>query len=237
MFSAYLAYAPLNERRSPHDHLMVRQLIAATARTVLSEPRGEDAGPLRSRLLVSAHPAVLAITAAVATDFAAFAEPEGEERHLAPLAAVLDGTEAEVKRGLSDGLPDHDPWMHPGRIDAPLPLREALALHDPSVLIVAGDPWRFADTTMGGILDWLRQRRPRVIFFRTFIAGAGEFDPDTGAEMVDAEAIVAARLEATREETMAPFDAALGEGEEIDLEPFFPFGTAIEHAIWGRGRD
>ena len=237
MLSVYLAYAPLDEERPPHDHLMVRQLIAAAARAVLSQPRGDDAGPLHSRLLVSAHPAVLAVTAAVAADYAAFAEPEGEERHLAPLVATLDGTEAKATFELPDSSPEYDAWMHPARTEAPLPLREAMSRHDPSVIIIAGNPRGFVETTMGSIEGWLRERKPRMIYFRRFFTGPSDFFPDTGAEVVDAEAIVAERFAAIPEETIAPFDAALAEGEEIDLEPFFPFGTAIEHAIWGQGRD
>ncbi len=233
MFTTYLFYEPLDDKLSSHAHLMQRQAIAATVRAVLSEPREKGEGAMTTRLLVSAHPAVLSIATAIAADFSAFSEPEGEERHQPPLAAILDGTEKGAQLKGYDGPPSFEPWIHPARIAPPLSLQDALWKYTPSVFIITGDPRRFFTYTMREMGGWFAENRPKVIFFRKFMRKMPDFIPDTGATLIDAEEVLKERLEFSRSESISPFEAAFEKGEELDLEPFFPYGTAIEHAIWG----
>jgi hypothetical protein len=234
VFTAYLAYAPLAPDRSAHAHLMLRQLAAAAVRAVLSDPHAEGRGPVTARLLVSAHPAMLSVASQVAKDFASFAEPEGGERPPPPLSAVLDGTEMSTRilEGGSEETASMAHWMHPGRIDGPLPIEQSLEIHDPSAVIVAGNIESFAPRWHERMRGWARERNPLVIHFPMFSRRPYRPAPGMDAHLVDAEALMAERMRARGADAASPWESSVAEGEEIDIEPFFPFGAAVEHAIW-----
>lgn len=236
MSVTYLAYVPFDHVGSPHEHLMQRQLIVATARAVLSQPREKGSVPLETQLMVSADPVVLSLTSAVAADFAAFAEPEGETRHRPPVIAVQDQPKRDAKYRGAEDQPDMEAWMHPGRFDERLASQEeALWEYRPSDIVVAGDPTRFISGALQIADRWFAEFRPKVVYFPEFTFDEAELEPfsASGARLVNAEAAIRVPLDDELVETTSPFDTAFAEGESLDLEPFLSFGTAVEHAIWG----
>lgn len=236
MSVTYLAYVPFDQEVHPFAHLMQRQLIVATARAVLSQPREKGSGPLGTQLMVSEDPVVLSLTSAVAADFTAFAEPEGETRHRPPVIAVQDQPKKDAKYRGAEDQPDMETWMHPGRFDEKLASQEeALREFSPSDIVVAGDPTRFMAAALQIADRWFAEFRPKLVYFPKFTLDEAELDPlsASGARLVNAEAVLRVPLDDELVETTSPFDTAFAEGESLDLEPFLSFGTAVEHAIWG----
>lgn len=235
MSVTYLAYVPFDHEVDPHAHLMQRQLIVATARAVLSQPREEGSGPLGKQLMVSADPVVLSLTSAVAADFTAFTEPEGETRHRPPMIAVQDQPKKEERYRGAEDQPDMGAWMHRGRVEKLANLEEALWDFRPSDIVVAGDPTRFMAGALQVASSWFAEFRPKVVYFPKFTLEGAELDrfSDTGMRPINAEAALRVPFDDDRVGADSPFDTAFAEGESLDLEPFLSFGTAVEHAIWG----
>lgn len=234
MFTTYLAYSPLTSRHSAHLHLMLRQLVGATARAVLFDKDGKDGSERTTRLMISAHPAMLAIAAHVARDFAAFVEPEGEKRPVPPVVAVSDGEEEKQGWGTEgrEGAAYIDFWLHPAHIEGPVPLEEALRILLPKVCVVAGDADIFAERWLGRATRGAELPFRKLVVFPMFSSRKLSFARELGVPVTDAETLLKARLE--RGEVSGPsfWDRTLAEGEDIKLEPFVAFGAAIEHAIW-----
>jgi hypothetical protein len=225
-----LVYDVIERESSSWIHLLQQQAIYDSARAVLASHG--DRGPQLSEhtLIAPAHVDVLPILAITARDYAEFTEPEGERRpSRIPITLYADPSWnfAGTSRLLMATL------LHPSWFEVPVSLREIVQRYAPEICIAAGDP-----TSIAKRLWDLDHRFRQALIFESLMRDGDEM-PEMPGRLVRVERVIKDRAEqhisklgdqAARNDV---WNSMIRHRELIDLEPFFPFGLAIELAIRG----
>jgi hypothetical protein len=206
--------------------LLQHQAIVAVARAVLTHGTSVEPELSNDELFAPLNLDILPLLALVASDFADFAEPEATTRPRTPIRLYRDSS-FEDGAGDVDGLRHllHPAWFETLDLDLP----GIIGKYHPKTCIIAGDPAQIAKRDGDLLASFNRIVHFRHLATRFEVSGAPL--PGTAITADDQmDAAIAAGMKGIDGEP-APrsmWDTMLREGEAPQLEPFVPFGPALE---------
>lgn len=221
-----LLYEKLRPDAGSWQPLLQHQAIVAVARAVLTHGTSVEPELSNDALFAPLNLDILPLLALVASDFADFAEPEATTRPRTPIRLYHD-------RSFEDDAVDVDGarhLLHPAWFEAlDLDLPGIIDKYRPKTCIIAGDPAQIAERH-GDLLASFH----RIVHFRhlaTRFEASGAHLPGMAIAADDRmDAAIATEMGGI-DGGLAPrsmWDTMLHEGEAPQLEPFVPFGPAVE---------